>query len=115
MVQSFAVNAENDLFIGTDNRLVVAQNIEGVLFGCASAAKAQLAEMIYAFDQGVANFETIWTNSVNVAQFEASVRFAIQSVEGVTGIKSFEMEVVNNAMNYSAVIETIYGEGDLNG
>jgi len=115
MSQSFATNSVNDIFINSDGNLSIASGIDAVLFACANAAKAQLGEMIYAQTEGVANFQTIWSNSVNVAQFEASVRSALLSVPGVTGIQSFDMIVADNAMNYVAVILTIYGTGALNG
>lgn len=114
MTQSFATNDQNDIFLGPDGNIAVATGIEAVLYACQNAAKAQLHEMIYAFNRGVANFLPIRTNSVNVAQFEASVRAAIRGVPGVTGIKSFQTAVVNRAMNYRAVIVTIYGQGDIN-
>lgn len=115
MTQSFATDSNNDIFIGSDDNLAVANAIEAVKFAAANAAKAQLGEMIYAANLGVANFQTIWTNSVNVAQFEASVRAAIVGTPGVTGIKSFDMQVYENAMHYQAVIVTIYGIGNING
>jgi hypothetical protein len=115
MTQSFATNSNNDLYIGTDGNLVIASGIEAVLFACANAAKAQLNEMIYAYDKGVANFQTIWTSAINVAQFESSVRTAILAVPGVTGISNFDMIVVNNSMNYSATIVTVFGIGEING
>lgn len=115
MSRSFATNDNNDIFIGTDDNLAIATGIEAVKFAAANAAKAQLGEMIYAVNRGVATFETIWTNSVNIAQFEASVRSAILGVEGVTGIQSFDMQVLNNSMNYQAVIVTIYGIGEIDG
>lgn len=94
---------------------MIATGIEAVLYACANAAKAQLHEMIYAYNRGVANFQTIWTNSINVAQFESSVRQAIRSVPGVIGIKTFSTQVTSGAMNYRAVIVTIYGSGEING
>lgn len=115
MTQSFATDSRNDLFLDGDGNIAIAQGIDAVLFACANAAKAQLNEMIYAYNQGVANFQTIWTNAINVAQFEASVRAAILTVPGVTGIDSFDMIVDDNTMNYAAVINTIYGIGNLNG
>lgn len=115
MTQSFATDSNNDIFIGSDDNLAVATGIEAVKFAAANAAKAQLGEMIYAANEGVANFQTIWTNSVNVAQFEASVRAAIVGTPGVTGIKSFDMQVSANAMHYQCVIVTIYGVGTING
>lgn len=110
-MQSFSTNSSNDIYLGLDGNLVIASEIEAVLFACANAAKAQLNEMIYAYDKGVANFPTIWTSAINVAQFEASVRGEILSVPGVTGISEFDMVVADSAMNYRAVIETIYGTG----
>ena len=113
MTQSFATNSVNDLYIGTDGNIVIATGIEAMRYACANAAKAQYQEMIYAYNRGVANFQTIWTSRVNVAQFEASVRAAILSVPGVTGVQSFDMLVVDGAMNYTAVIDTIYGVGEI--
>lgn len=115
MTQSFSTNENNDIFIGTDGNLSIATGIEAVLFACANAAKAQLNEMIYAYNEGVANFQTIWTSRVNIAQFEASVRQAILSVPGVVGIESFEAIASGSVVNYRAVINTIYGIGDFNG
>lgn len=109
MTTTFAVNEDNDLFIGKDGKLAVATGIDAVMFACASAAKAQLNEMIYAYDSGVANFETMWRNSANVAAFEASVRAAISAVEGVAGIQEFTVTVQNGVCSYAATIETIYG------
>lgn len=116
MTQSFSTTEDtNDIFIGTDDRLAIATGIEAVKFAAANAAKAQLGEMIYAVNRGVANFQTIWTNSVNIAQFEASVRAAILGTPGVSGIQSFDMQVFENSMHYQAIIITIYGTGAING
>lgn len=111
MTQTFTTNSNNDIFLNNDGNLSISTGIQAVLQACATAAKAQLHEMIYAFDQGVANFETVWRNSANVAQFEASVRAAILAVDGVTGISDFSAVVQDDAVSYSATIQTIYGPG----
>lgn len=112
-IQTFTCNQNNDLFIGSDGNLAISKNLDAVLQACQTAAKAQYHEMIYAYDQGVANFETIWRNSTNIAQFEASVRAAIISVSGVTGISNFSVAVSNNVVSYSATIQTIFGTGNI--
>ena len=115
MTQTLAVNKNNDIFIGTDGNLAIAKGQQAMLFACASAAKSQLNEMVLAFDQGVANFQTIWKNSANVAQFELSLRTAIENVDGVDGISDLTISVGNNTLSYVATIQTIYGEGTING
>lgn len=115
MTQTFATNEKNDLYIGLDGRLVVVSGIDAVLNACQTAAQAQLGEMVLAVDQGVPNFETIWTSSANVAQFEAYVKRAIMSVDGVKGIENFSVKVQNNKVIYNARIQTIYGTGEING
>jgi hypothetical protein len=115
MVQTFTTNDNNDIFIDASGNLSISSGIIAVEQACATAAKAQLNEMIYAFNQGVANFETIWRNVANVAQFEASVRAALLSVAGVTGVSDFSAVVQDNQISYSATIQTIYGPGNVNG
>lgn len=114
MSQSFTTNSQNDIFIDASGNIAISTQIFAVEQACANAAKAQLAEMIFAYDQGVANFQTIWRNVANIAQFEASVRSAILSVAGVTGISQFSAEAVENVVSYSATIQTIYGTGRIN-
>jgi hypothetical protein len=113
MTQSFSINSNNDIFIGTDGNLSIATGITAIEYACQNAAQAQLNEMIFAYNQGVAYFETIWQNTANVAQFEASLRAAITSVPGVTGISNLTILVQNNQLNYTATIQTIYGTGNI--
>lgn len=115
MVQTFAMNQNQDLYIGPDGNLAIASGISAVLFACKTAAQAQLGEMFLNVQGGVNNFGTVWRDSANIAQFELYVRNAILSVDGVVGIATFNTDVRNNAVFYTATIETIYGTGALDG
>lgn len=115
MTQTFSTDDKNDLFIGLDGRLSVSKEINAVMAACETAAQAQLGEMIFAIDRGVPNFQTIWQSSRNIAQFEAYFRRSILSVDGVKSIKEFSSSVDGGVISYTAVIETIYGEGQING
>jgi len=115
MSKVFSVNSNNDIYIDPDGNLAIATGQEALLQACASAAKAQFREMVLAFDQGVANFQTIWTDATNIAQFEFYVRKAIKSVEGVLEIVELTAVAQNNVVSYTATIRTIYGEAALNG
>lgn len=115
MTKTLAVNENNDLYIAGDGRLAVRETLEAVMQNAQQAAQAQLGEMVLSIDQGVPNFQTIWESSANVAQFQAYVRRAILSTEGVIEVKELDTVVRDNAIFYTATIVTVYGQGVLNG
>lgn len=114
-MRMIASNEKNDIYIGADGNLAMATGVAGVMQACAHAAKAQLGEMIYAIDKGVPNFQTVWKNTANVAQFESYLRTTLEEVQDVTEVKQLEVRVANNVLSYVATIQTIYGEGTVNG
>lgn len=114
-MKSLAVDRTNDLFLQPDGNLAVNQDIFAVMQSAQHSAQAQLGEMMYAIDQGVPNFQTIWESSANVAQFQAYLRTAIAQTPGVIEVKELDTVVQGNQISYTAVIATIYGMGTING
>lgn len=114
-MRSLAVNENNDLYIKDDGMMAVNYDLLAVMQSAQHAAQAQLGEMIYSIDEGVPNFQTIWTSAANVAQFQAYVRRAILSVDGVVEVRELDTVVRDNAIFYTATIVTIYGIGAING
>lgn len=110
-----AVDGKNDLYIGPSGSLALATGLEAVMQACQQAAQTQLGEMIYATDQGLPNFAAVWNGAPNVAQFEAYLRRMLAQVDGVTAVIDATVTVTNNALRYTATIETIYGRGAING
>lgn len=115
MTRSFAIDKNYDLFLNEDGNLALTSDLFSVMQNCQTAAQAQLGEMVLAIDQGVPNFQTIWTGRRNVAQFEAYLRRTISAVFGVIKVKNLTVIVEKNTVKYTATIETIYGEAALNG
>jgi hypothetical protein len=113
-MKTLATNANND-FLVTGRSLVFATGINAVLEVCAHAAKAILGEMVFAQDQGMPYFQTVWVGAPTTAPFEAAFRERIAQVPGVTGIDELITEQIGDRMQYSATIVTIYGTGTLNG
>jgi hypothetical protein len=113
MTRVFSVDGNNDLYIGGDGLLAISNGLEAVLQGCEHAVKAQLMEMMFAYDSGVATMATAWSGSPNIFAFEAEVRRAISSVDGVIGIESLEASIRSNVMIYSATIVTTFGTGKI--
>lgn len=108
MVQTFAGNENNDIYIGDDGNLAVLHNEEAVLDACATAVKAQKGEMIYKINSGMPNFQTIWSGHPNLLQFQAALRTVLLAVSGVVDIVSVESSIENNELSYSVKIQTIY-------
>lgn len=114
-MRMIAANTNNDLYLNADGNIAVVTGLQAVIQACAQAAKAQLGEMVLAIDQGIPNFQTVWQNTANVAQFEAYLRRTLEQVQDVTEVQQLEVTVQNNVLSYVATIKTIYGEGTVNG
>lgn len=115
MTQTFAVDANNDLFIGSDDRLGVASGLQAVLQNCEHAAKTILNEMVLAQGEGLPYFEAVWNGKPNLPVFEAAFRARVGAVQDVTGIVALTTRINGEVLNYSATIRTVYGTGEING
>lgn len=115
MSTTVAVDANNDLYIGPDGSLALTYNLQAVMQAAQHAAQTQLEEMIYATDQGLPNFATVWNGAANISQFEAYLRKTLLAVNHVTGIRDLAIRTEGNTLSYEAVTETEYGAGVVSG
>lgn len=113
-MRTFATTQTND-FLVSGRSLAWASNIDAVLLVCRHCAQAILGEMMFAKNQGMPYFETVWVGSPTTAPFEAAFRSRILQIEGVTGIEELTTAQVGDTMQYTATIITVYGTGVLNG
>lgn len=112
---SLAVNDRNDIFLGSDGNLSTTTELAATLQACEHAARTLLAEKIYAVDEGIPNFDVVWSGTPNLVQFEAYLRRALLSVEGVTQLVDVSVTRAGNSLPYSATIQTVYGTGVISG
>jgi hypothetical protein len=110
-----AVNANNDLYLASDGNLARSADLAAIVQAAEHAAKTQLGEMIYATDQGVPNFDTVWNGAAKVSQFDAFLRRALLAVDGVQQIQQLDISTAGNELSYRVVIQTIFGTAVLNG
>jgi hypothetical protein len=115
MPTTFAVDQNNDLFIGGNGNLAIATGLQAVLLTCEQAAKAQRGEMVLDVNRGMPNFQIIWNGSPNLIQFEAALRKTLKAVAGVVEVVSLDVAITDNVLSYNARISTIYGTGVING
>ena len=115
MTRCFAVNENNDIYIGQDSNLAIVNGIEATEQACQHAAQAQLGEMVLAITQGMPTFQTIWNGTPNINQYEAVLRSTLLSVSGVNEVVSIVFNQTVDEISYTAVIRTIYGLGTVTG
>lgn len=114
-MRTFAIiNETNDLAL-SGRSLQLVSDIDAVLLVCAHCAKAILGEMVFAQEQGMPYFETVWVGAPNTAPFEAAFRDRVSRVSGVLRIDELETTRNDDVMAYRATITTIYGTGSING
>lgn len=115
MTQTFAVNENNDIYIGTDGNLVINSGINAVRDACSNAAKAQKGEMVLNTQAGIPNFQAVWTGNPDIAQFEAALQAALLAVDGVFQILSMVTQQKGNNLVYTVSLLTVYGQTFLTG
>jgi hypothetical protein len=109
MVQTFATNADNDIFLAANGNLLVLTTNSAVMAACKTAARAQLGEMIYATGLGLPNFQAVWIGVPNLALWQSYLRNTFQNVEGVTQVSNITITVSDNILHYTAEITTQFG------
>lgn len=115
MTQTLGTDQSNDIYLGPTGNIVMLTGIQAVLAACATAAKAQLAEMVLATKQGIPNFQTIWVGVPNYAIWESFLRRTLLKVGGVTNVQSIKISRDADFMRYTATIKTAFGTGTING
>ena len=110
-----SVDSNNDIFVGGDGNLAIKSGITAITQLCEHVMKTMLNEMIYNYNDGLPNFKVIWDGSPNLLQFNVAAKSAIQAVNGVLRVASFESDVTDNVLKYRAEILTEFGSALLNG
>ena len=115
MVKTLGTDTNNDLYLGPDGNLTMLAGIQAVAGACATASKAQLGEMVLATNAGIPNFRAIWVGVPNYALWKQYLIDTLKNVEGVVQVSSLTMAASGGVLSYTATIQTIYGETQLNG
>ncbi len=110
MSYGIAVDINNDIFVDSNGNLATVRNLDCVSQTIAAAVETQLGELIFNTTAGMPNFQTIWSGSPNIAQFQSALRTIILGVTGVVEVLSITTNIIESVLTYTAVIATIYGQ-----
>lgn len=105
----------SDLMLDRNGNLLMATGRQALSYITQNAIRTVRGELIFAVDQGVPYFTTIFASPPNLPMWEFYVKDTALSVPGVLAVTSFRHEIKNNAVNYEMVMETEDGQVYLTG
>lgn len=112
-MKTFNVNSNNDIHLGNDGNLSIVSGERASKNRCEHYAKALRGEMLHKLDMGIPYWKTTFGRQADIPLFEAAFRDRLRELDDVISIVSFF--IADNSLNYTALIQTIYGEITLNG
>jgi len=107
--------AYDDIYLDSKGNISISYDMQAVLEACAQAAQTVLGEIIFDVNQGIPFFQTVWNGVPNLQQYTAALRLAFLNVPNVVEVVSLMTNQINNELQYTAVIRTIYGTGGISG
>lgn len=105
-----------DIYLDEDGNLATSNNKQAVLEACAQAANTLLGEVVLNVNEGIPYFQVVWNGVPNLQQYESSLKNAFLNVGGggfVLDVPSLLIQIDGDTLKYTAIIETIYGIGNL--
>lgn len=112
---TFAVNSENDLYLGTDGNIALATDATALAQLSAQVVKALRGEMVFDVTRGMPNMTTAWAGSANVPQYEAAARQRLLALPDVRSIVSLVSARNGETLSYVAELRTTFGALTVNG
>lgn len=111
------LNENNDIYIDSNGNLALCKDIEAVKTAVSCATKTNYGEIVLNTNLGVPYFTTIFTAHPDIELWKSYMQEAILSIPKVLGISYFKTYIDNkkNLLTYATVINTEYGEAEING
>ena len=114
-MRGFAVDENNDLYLGPTGNLAMSFELAAVMQKCAHAMKAILDEMVFHQGRGQPYFETVWNDAPSLRAFENVARGTLNALSGVKRVTEFVASADAGVLRYQATISTVYGTDTLSG
>ena len=112
---TIATNENNDIYINSSGNISTSQDIFALANISKNKALTTLGEPEFNQLEGIPYFETVFADTPKIDLFQAALFTAIESLEGVKRVLSFDYEQKNNIFSYTLKEQTQYGDIILNG
>jgi hypothetical protein len=101
------LNTARDIYVDTSGNLAVGTGQPALLQICQAYLEAQLREMVFQYNQGMPTFDDVFQGN-NLSAYIAAGRQRLMSIPSVLSVPSFTAKYVDNQMQYTAQILTVY-------
>lgn len=107
----------NDIYLDNEGNLALCKDIEAVKTAVSCATKTNYGEIVLNTRLGIPYFETIFTAHPDIELWKSYMKKAILSIPKVLGIVAFKTNEYrkDKVLKYVAVINTEFGEAEING
>ncbi len=110
-----ALDDNQDIFLDSEGNLALCKDIEAVKTAVDCATKTNYGEIVLNTRLGIPFFETIFTAHPDIELWKSYMKEAILRVPKVIGIIAFKTYIEKSLLKYAVVINTEYGEAEING
>lgn len=113
---TFATDRQTrDFQLDKFGNLLILSDAEALAGIITNVLRVQRGELQYDVSAGIPYFETVFSGRANIPLWKGFMISAIEAVEGVLSVDSFDASVSGNILSYLARISTVYGEVSANG
>lgn len=98
----------NDIGIDVYGNIQTSADGEAVKDIVDAIVKTHRGEMQLAINRGIEYEKTVFAHRMYLPIWEAQVREAVLSCEGVVSIESFAYDIVDDELQYTIIIQTDY-------
>lgn len=108
---TISTTTNNDFARDAAGNITLVTGLSAVLQTAEHLAYTLTGEMIMALTEGVPFWDTAFSPTPNIAQFEAFLRERILQTPDVLEVLNLEAQQVGDELLYTATLRTPYGDG----
>lgn len=114
-MQTISVNQNNDIYVDTSGNIAMGKDKYALSDICKNKVLTTLGEPEYNQSAGIPYFETVFCDTPKIDLFQTAVIETIEQTDNVNRVTSFDYNQDNGVLSYSLIINSDFGDIQLNG
>lgn len=114
-MQTISVNQNNDIYVDTSGNIAMGKDKYALSDICKNKVLTTLGEPEYNQTAGIPYFETVFCDTPKIDLFQTAVIETIEQTDNVNRVTNFDYDQDNGVLSYSLIINTDFGDIQLNG
>ena len=114
-MQTISVNQNNDIYVDTSGNIAMGKDKYALSDICKNKVLTTLGEPEYNQTAGIPYFETVFCDTPKIDLFQTAVIETIEQTDNVNRVTNFDYDQNNGVLSYSLIINSDFGDIQLNG